>query len=72
MILVAKGGYVRVQDYTLRAVNKIVGKIQRETGKGTSANEVVWEMIEKLYPEIAAEERPKPSIRKRKDNSSNN
>ena len=54
----ADGKYIRVKAHTMRAINKAVGEAQRETGDNLSADSVLWMMIERLYPEIAAEERP--------------
>ena len=46
---------MRVKERTINAVNKIAGKIQRETGANKTADDAVWAMIKKLYPKIAQE-----------------
>lgn len=50
-------GYLRVKEHTQRAINKIVGELQRQTGDSYSADAAVWHLIEQVFPVIADEER---------------
>ena len=47
--------YVRVKDKTHIAINRIIGRIQSETGERTSADDALWYLVKKNYPDIAEE-----------------
>lgn len=51
-----KGHYVRINRSTQRAINKVIGELQRQTGENQSADSALRYMIEQTFPKIAEEE----------------
>lgn len=61
-----KGNMVRVNKQTVLAVNMIAGQLKGETGREVSAGAVIWDLIERLYPDIAKQAVKKASQDKTK------
>lgn len=71
-----KGYMVRTSKRTVLAVNMIAGRLKGETGKQVSVDDVLWDWIEKTYPDIAkiatktaAEEAAEEAAKERDDES---
>ena len=49
---------VRIKDSTLKALNKVAGEMQRESGDKISTDAAVWILIQRTFPAIAKEVEP--------------
>ena len=53
--MTSKSQPMRMKIRTIRALTKIAGLLQRETGHQVSTDHAAWESIKKAFPDIAAE-----------------